>query len=191
MNKRAVLMSIITGALTSCAKDKQAQSATAEPAKPKTTLTALSSSKGSNPSGQSSRLRPAEELEQDPEVAARKAELQRLADQAREQAAERREEEQAERLARVSEQLGTRLQEMDANGDGFLAQDEVSGPLARRFEDNDTNGDGYLDATEQAAIFERLSERMSTASGGLRRNGRRDRARGGGGEGRGFGRRGR
>ncbi|MBU2885913.1 hypothetical protein KO507_09085 [Gilvimarinus agarilyticus] len=40
------------------------------------------------------------------------------------------------------------LSEMDANEDGMLAKDEVSGPLANDFSKIDTNEDGFLSESE-------------------------------------------
>ena len=37
---------------------------------------------------------------------------------------------------------------MDANGDGYLAKDEIRGPLQRDFDKVDTNGDGLISKEE-------------------------------------------
>ncbi|MBI24807.1 MAG: hypothetical protein CMN05_14625 [Roseibacillus sp.] len=90
-----------------------------------------------------------------------------------EERAERREaresEEQAERFARIAEQISARMKERDANGDGLLSKEEVSGPFAGGFDEVDTNGDGQLDDAEQAAMIEGLSERMRNFSDRSRR----------------------
>jgi len=40
------------------------------------------------------------------------------------------------------------LEEMDANEDGLLAEDEVKGPLAENFSTIDTDEDGYISEEE-------------------------------------------
>jgi hypothetical protein len=131
------------------------------------------------------------DIQNDPEAMARREEVRQKAAIARAQAEARRAEERAVRVAEFTERLSTRLGEMDANGDGFLAKEEVSGPLERRFADSDTNSDGFLDATEQAAIFEAMSERMSAGSAQGRDGRRGVGGRGNFGGGRGVGAQGR
>ncbi|RYD60120.1 MAG: hypothetical protein EOP83_20210 [Verrucomicrobiaceae bacterium] len=98
-----------------------------------------------------------------------------------------------QRIVRVTGQMTTRLKEQDANGDGLLTQNELSGGLQRGFTRADTNGDGLLDATEQQTMIQSIAERPGNSD--LRdRNDRRTaqrRYRGGYGYGFGFGRRGR
>ena len=120
------------------------------------------------------------DISSDPEALARQEEVRRSAALKREEEQARREAQRADRVARMAEQFTARLKEMDANGDGFLAKDEISGPLERRFADADTNSDGFLDSTEQQAIFENLANRIGEAS-----RGGRDRRSGGGRDGRG------
>ncbi|HEY1120742.1 MAG TPA: hypothetical protein VGE67_04045 [Haloferula sp.] len=94
-----------------------------------------------------------------------------------------------QRIARVTEQMTTRLKERDANGDGLLTQNELSGGMQRGFTRADTNGDGSLDATEQQAMIQSMAERAGN-SDRRDRNDRRTadrRYRGGYGYGFGFG----
>ena len=49
--------------------------------------------------------------------------------------------------------------EMDQDGDGKLSQDEVPERMQRRFDFMDANGDGYVDEDEMAAIGERIRQR--------------------------------
>lgn len=110
--------------------------------------------------------------------------LPRSAEERAERRKARDAEQQAERVARITEQISTRLKERDANGDGLLSKEEVSGPFSRGFEEVDTNKDGQLDAAEQAALIEALSERMSAFGnrgdrGRQERGGRPEGGRGG------------
>jgi hypothetical protein len=91
-----------------------------------------------------------------------------------------------DRITQTTTQLTARFKQQDANGDGFLAKDEVDGRMQRRFADADKNKDGFLDATEQAAMIQSVAERMGDG-GGQRRGGGRN----GGGEDGGFAGRGR
>lgn len=213
--KALLILGIFASGMVACSDGgKDTQAVNEEPAKPKRAkLTALSeTSSSSRPKKPSTSVssRPANEItssgsrqvvlppdiQNDPEALARREEVRQKAAIAREEAEARRTEERAERVAQMTEQFSTRLREMDANGDGFLAKEEVSGPLERRFDASDTNSDGYLDAEEQAAIFASISERMSAASTDGR-GGRRGFGAGGGagfgnsGGGRGQGRQGR
>lgn len=45
-------------------------------------------------------------------------------------------------------QMPPSFEQMDANGDNQLSQDEVKGPLADDFDKFDKNGDGYLSQNE-------------------------------------------
>lgn len=92
----------------------------------------------------------------------------------------RRAEQREQRVAQFTEQMTTRLKEQDADGDGLLSKEEVSGRMQRRFDSADADGDGYLDSSEQETMIQETTERMS--------NFNRDRGgRGFGGGGRGFG----
>lgn len=103
-----------------------------------------------------------------------------------------RAEQRQQRIARASEQITTRLKEQDANHDGFLTQNELSGPMQRGFTRADTNKDGSLDATEQQAMVQSFAERMGNDRGGNDRRGSSRRGQGGFGGGYGgFGGRGR
>ena len=75
-----------------------------------------------------------------------------------------------ERTAQATAQLTTQYKEQDANGDGFLAKDEVDGRMQRRFAEADKNSDGFLDATEQQAMIQATAQRMGDG-GGQRRGG--------------------
>jgi hypothetical protein len=109
-----------------------------------------------------------------PALSEAELEARRAAERARlEQAEARRAEQRQERVARLMEQIGTRLAENDADGDGFLTEEEISGPMARRFSDHDTNGDGLLDAGEQQAMLEKVAERMRSMPAGRVGGGRR------------------
>lgn len=77
---------------------------------------------------------------------------------------------QEERTAQMTAQLTTRFKEQDANGDGFLAKDEVSDRMQRRFTEADKDGNGFLDATEQQALIQASAQRMGDG-GGQRRGG--------------------
>ena len=59
--------------------------------------------------------------------------------------------------------MTTRLKERDANGDGLLVQNELSGGMQRGFTRADTNGDGSLDATEQQAMIQSIAERAGNS----------------------------
>lgn len=83
-----------------------------------------------------------------------------------------------ERAAQMSAAMTERYKQQDANGDGLLAKDEVSGRMQQRFTEADKNGDGFLDASEQQAMIQSVARRMSEG-GGMRRGGNR----GGGGMG--------
>ena len=77
-------------------------------------------------------------------------------------------EQRAKRATQMAETMATRFKEQDANGDGLLAQGEVSERMQRGFTRADTNGDGSLDATEQHALIKNMSERMSENNPGDR-----------------------
>jgi hypothetical protein len=68
---------------------------------------------------------------------------------------------QAKRFAELKVQMSSRFKEQDANGDGILTQNEVSERMQRGFTRADTNGDGSLDATEQEAMIQNFSNRVS------------------------------
>ncbi|WP_367873089.1 hypothetical protein [Luteolibacter sp. Populi] len=70
-------------------------------------------------------------------------------------------EQRAKRATQMAETMATRFKEQDANGDGLLAQGEVSERMQRGFTRADTNGDGSLDATEQQTLIKNMSERMT------------------------------
>lgn len=97
----------------------------------------------------------------------------------------------AERATEMAKEMTARFKERDANGDGLLAQSEVSERMQRGFGRADANGDGSLDATEQEAMIKAMSDRMT--EGGDRERGDRGRGNfagrrgqgGGGGGGRG------
>lgn len=78
-----------------------------------------------------------------------------------------------DRIAQTTTQLTARFKQQDANGDGFLAKDEVDGRMQRRFTDADKNKDGFLDAAEQAAMIQSVAERAGDG-GGQRRGGGRN-----------------
>lgn len=81
----------------------------------------------------------------------------------------RKAEQRAERVTRMTEQMTARFKERDANGDGVLAQSEVSERMQRGFGRADANGDGSLDAAEQEAMIQSMAERGE--DGGDRRGG--------------------
>lgn len=80
-----------------------------------------------------------------------------------------RAEQRQQRVARISEQMTSRLKERDANGDGLLTQNELSGGMQRGFTRADTNGDGSLDPAEQQAMIQSVAERMGNSDRGDRR----------------------
>jgi hypothetical protein len=81
----------------------------------------------------------------------------------------KRAEEQAQRVAQMTEQFNTRMMERDANGDGLLTKDEMSGPMERGFDRMDGNGDGAIDATEREAMIKNMADRMSQFTRGMGR----------------------
>ena len=81
----------------------------------------------------------------------------------------KRAEEQAQRVAQMTEQFNTRMMEQDANGDGLLTKDEISGPMQRGFERMDSNGDGAIDATERETMIKNMADRMSQFNRGMGR----------------------
>ncbi|MEK7950637.1 hypothetical protein WKV53_09025 [Luteolibacter sp. Y139] len=107
-----------------------------------------------------------------------------------EEAQAKRNEARQQRIARVAEQMTTRLKQQDANGDGLITQNELTGPMQRGFTRADTNKDGSLDATEQQAMVQSISERMANPDNRRDRGGFAGRGGGGfgggGGRGRGF-----
>ncbi|MFC7339069.1 hypothetical protein ACFQY0_17885 [Haloferula chungangensis] len=114
--------------------------------------------------------------------------LEREAQQVEREA--RRNEQREQRAAQMTEQITSRLKSQDADGDGLLSMEEVSDRMKSRFGDADANGDGYLDASEQDAVVQEFSKRMSESNRG--RGGRgfeagsadgRRGGRGGGGDG--------
>lgn len=72
-----------------------------------------------------------------------------------------RAEAMAQRVAQMTEQFNNRMMENDANGDGLLTKDEMSGPMQRGFERMDSNGDGAIDATEREAMIKGMADRMA------------------------------
>jgi Ca2+-binding EF-hand superfamily protein len=74
-----------------------------------------------------------------------------------------------ERVAQAATQISERFKQQDANGDGFLAKDEVSERMQRRFAEADKNSDGFLDATEQQTMVQATAQRMG--EGGRQRRG--------------------
>jgi type IV secretory pathway VirB10-like protein len=80
-----------------------------------------------------------------------------------------RAEAMAQRVAQMTEQFNTRMMENDANGDGLLTKDEMSGPMQRGFERMDGNGDGAIDATEREAMIKGMADRMSQFTRGMGR----------------------
>ena len=80
-----------------------------------------------------------------------------------------RAEAMAQRVAQMTEQFNTRMMERDANGDGLLTKDEMSGPMQRGFERMDGNGDGAIDATEREAMIKGMADRMSQFTRGMGR----------------------
>ena len=81
----------------------------------------------------------------------------------------KRAEEQAQRVAKMTEQFNTRMMERDANGDGLLTKDEMEGPMQRGFERMDSNGDGAIDASEREAMIKNMADRMSQFNRGIGR----------------------
>jgi len=65
------------------------------------------------------------------------------------------------------------LREMDANGDGKLARDEVPGFMKERWDFMDTDGDGFLDKQEQEALIDRIRRRSGRQDGGRTGRGQR------------------
>ncbi len=55
--------------------------------------------------------------------------------------------------------------EMDQNGDDKLSKDEVPERMQRRFDFMDANGDGYVDQDELAGMRERMRQRMQGPRG--------------------------
>ena len=73
----------------------------------------------------------------------------------------KRAEEQAQRVAQMTEQFNTRMMERDANGDGLLTKDEMEGPMQRGFDRMDSNSDGAIDAAEREVMIKNMADRMS------------------------------
>jgi len=73
-----------------------------------------------------------------------------------------------ERAARFATRMTERYKQQDANGDGLLSKDEMGGRMRQRFAQVDKNADGYLDASEQQAMIQDVSRRMSEGGRGQR-----------------------
>ena len=199
MKARSILAGMVVLGLCACSEDEETHSATEESTKLKESVAKLDRIREIRERVLRERAARGEEPEEDlgemvepPEVVAKPVETDRKPAPTKEEEEARRTEKRAERIAQMSEQITVALRKSDANGDGFLAKDEISGPLAHRFDDLDTNDDGYLDANEQEAMMESIKERMSNMSRDWGRNrrpggdgpGRGRCGRGGGGRGR-------
>jgi hypothetical protein len=180
------LAGILALALCACGQKEQPQT-TQDDSQKRQSPSALDSSKPKSSTLPFPKIEPRpfdESLATPEQIAARERLEQRLTEATIEN--EKREAERAvqreQRIAQMKERIVARVAEADANGDGLLAQDELSGMFSRNFAESDTNGDGFLDATEQQAMLANMEERIAelgSRGGGPRGGDRRDRGEGG------------
>lgn len=158
-----ILLGTMALALFSCGEDQETEANTPKP--PERSVRTNRRSEWIPRSAEPRAKPPREMPAAPPEVAVQPlAKEQPAPAESSAEAEARRAEERERRVVGMLENIATRMQENDADGDGLLSKAELQGPMASRFSDLDANGDGFLDEAEQQAMLEKIASRMNEQS---------------------------